>query len=239
MFKPIDRSAAHAGLDILLDELETYRKVSGANPTGMAMMMLSEAASFAGELVGEEALHRISRGGTSSNNRAEKLKSLARHLALARQMVALSSAATAIVDEALEELGALYRGDNPRLFAQLGRAVKPVRVARAKLMAAVWDAYLEGLGVPILERHAAISVSFGHEWDTISRWARQVEEVLGPCGAELDEARENGQSWSTLQLDHDNHPMPLQPTLGRNWREGVALAGQHYRAARAEKVNKG
>lgn len=117
-----------------------------------------------------------------------------------------------------EEVVAISEGDTPALFARLqnGRKRK-FREMKEKLEALSWDRFLEAQGVQGAERHAAISQAYKHEWDTISRWEKDVRASLGDSLVDKKLAR--------AHRDGSRHDDERAQELGLGWRVQLAADG--------------
>lgn len=132
--------------------------------------LLVGAIGFARELCGDTVMKAAAGTLPESATRADVL-----HLMAARTDLVSYAFASLDDDEAglnlvHDEIRYIAGGDKPVIFARLPGPKTKIRVYFAKLSALAWSAYLDGLGVPSVDRQAAISTAFGHPWDTISRW---------------------------------------------------------------------
>ncbi len=184
-----------------------------------------------GKLAGPEVL-AAAYGTVEPGDRVSTLRAIAgRAYAVAPLFAKLpedGASFHAITAEAL----AIEQGDDPLLFARLPDLRKnPLRVARTKLCALLWDAYLKAKGVSAYERHAAIAFAYGQEWDTVERWSKQVRQKLGvefvkyhTNVATIEGAKGEGFSWN------DQTPFGTEPQA-LPWQEHLRRDGQAYVAA--------
>jgi hypothetical protein len=185
----------------------------------------------AGKLAGPEVL-AAAYGTIEPGDRVGTLKAItARAYAVAPLFARLPEDGASLYAIAAEAF-AIAGGDDPLLFARLPDQRKnPLRLARAKLSALLWDAYLKAMGIAPPERHGSIASSYGQEWDTVERWSKQVRQKLGADFvkyhtniATIEGARGEGFSWS------DSNPYGSEPpTLP--WQDHLKRDGRAYVAA--------
>jgi hypothetical protein len=86
------------------------------------------------------------------------------------------------VFEVLDALSALDAGEiRPLFVANTGKNRRANRwsLARAKLEALAWKKRLVALGHSEKDASYQVTVAFGEQWDTIRKWKRQCEQILG------------------------------------------------------------
>lgn len=196
-----------------------------------AREILAILLGAAGKLVGPEVL-AAAYGTTEPGDRASTLKAIAgRAYAVAPLFARLPEDGASFYSITAEAL-AIEQGDDPLLFARLPDLRKnPLRLARAKLSALLWDAYLRAKGISPPERHGAIASSYGQEWDTVERWSKQVRSKLGAdfvkyhtSVATIEGAKGERFSWS------DRTAYGSEPPLV-SWQEHLKDSGRDYVAA--------
>ncbi|MEG3083667.1 hypothetical protein U1707_08435 [Sphingomonas sp. PB2P12] len=196
-----------------------------------AREILSILLAVAGKLAGPEVL-AAAYGAIEPGDRVSTLRAIVgRARAVAPLFARLPEDGASFYAIAAEAL-AITGGDDPLLFARLPDLRKnPLRLARAKLSALLWDAYLKAMGIAPPERHGAIASSYGQEWDTVERWSKQVRQKLGvkfvkyhTNVATIEGANGQRFSWSD-RTPYGSEP----PTLP--WQEHLKDAGRDYKAA--------
>ncbi|SEQ48271.1 hypothetical protein [Sphingobium sp. YR768] len=224
-----NREAAHAALDELLNDLEVAGCFGTEATDAQHFHAALEAVQFAASLIGRKALRAACGIPPDPNDRDQVLKSIQRQMAIAAQFFnGLEGADHDLIGQVSQEAFFVRRGDKPRLFAEIGGRSKAVRVAVEKLQALKWDAYLEGIGLSAASRHGAIADAYGQEWDTISRWGAQAISLLDGAAMSIKEAKEDGELVRDAVPDTGDRVLPLQPTPGDSWRQGLASAGRRY-----------
>ncbi len=184
-----------------------------------------------GKLAGPEVLAAVY-GTFDPGDKAGTLKAIARRaFAVAPLFARLPEDGASLYAIAAEAL-AVTEGDDPLLFARLPDQRKnPLRLARAKFSALLWDAYLKAAGVAPPERHGSIASSYGQEWDTVERWSKQVRQKLGADFvkyhtniATIEGAKGTRFSWGD-RIAFGSEP-PAEP-----WQEHLKESGRAYVAA--------
>jgi hypothetical protein len=165
-----------------------------------ARRVLALTMQLAAHVAGDDTIDRIYGALPEDAGRQDQLGAItARMLPLvflygAKRMAVKSPGSLASV---LEEMEALWHGDEPRLFARLdnagtkGKPTNARRMAKHKLRALQWNAYLEGRGVEAWDRNRELHAAFNSAWPVIAQWRDQVVRDLGPdtVARQIDFAR--------------------------------------------------
>lgn len=152
-----------------------------------AWRLVSMAMHMAASVIGHDALD-LFYGSAEGLDRQSQLQRLAERL---RPLLPLYGASRQVSGDPaglmalFEEIDAVQHGDAPRLFARFesmavqGQATNRRRMAKHKLRALEWGAYLAGRDVDAADRLHALHKAFHHEWAVIKQWRGQIVPMLG------------------------------------------------------------
>jgi hypothetical protein len=167
-----------AFLRLMLQRVEAEREPDPEKRSIEAQRIFIKLMALAADLMGPELLADVY-GTINSQDRGDVLQKVALRAMMAGMVFAKLPTDAGSLDEVTREAVAVRGGDAPLLFARLPTRKTADRVLRIKLRAHLWNAYLEGREVPTVERQAEIAKSFGHSWDTISRWLKPAIDAFG------------------------------------------------------------
>ncbi|RIV75666.1 hypothetical protein [Pelagerythrobacter aerophilus] len=123
------------------------------------------------------------------------------------------------------ELRAIALGDKAQIVAPAPyhglKNNNAIRLARHRLRALQWDAFLEANGNKPFERHNAVSSAYGQDWTTIKAWKAAVANALGE--QELQVALEV----ASCRVRYPNRAFPY--STGEEALAALALDGQDFK----------
>lgn len=187
-----------------------------------ARKLLAHAVDMAALMCGPEVL-TLAYGSAASDDRRDHLLALADRLHWPAQLFAgvMPDAREDSFEALADECESIARGDAPVLTAKLPGYRKKVRLLVAKFRASRWDAYLNGLGIATVTRHAVLADAFGQEWDTMSRWTSDAVATWGakPINDRLRMDRHHGlDDLRRIGVVRDEH-----------WRTAVTRSGRVFK----------
>lgn len=179
----------------------------------------NQVLDLANEACGDDLIQNIY--GPTPKNRTQELRFFARRARIASRFFRGSESGPRSLLVAAREADDVSLGDVPILFAKLQSRQK-IRVLRGKFMALRLDAWLNGLGIGPHERHAAIVSAYCAEWDTMSRWVKDVRNVFGD---EVDAILSRDRARGEKRL-----PMSVRCKVD-SWQEAIKYEADRYRIA--------
>jgi hypothetical protein len=183
----VDRITLHSQLDALIDRA-AFLRAQIADETGQTAVERYEVEAH---LAARDGLNLIARalGGevhalaVRAGHPEGALGSLPYWLRLASSFFDPLGVTDPSVADLVWELGAVSRGDPPRLLAardgQKGKRRNTYRRLNHQLDAVAWEAVLKRLAIDSGEAQTLIATAFGGEWDTIRKWKKACEVGLG------------------------------------------------------------
>jgi len=157
-----------------------------------AELILPAAMGLAAAAAGREALDAFVIEGARAvyprpSERSAALDDLARRIRLLCLMLPQIEPDGEGINmfDAVLEIAAIARGDEPRLFAkiELGpnsrRRANAFRLALHQAHALMWDAFFRGEGLEPKEAHLLVSSAFGEDYTTWTRWRDPVQREIG------------------------------------------------------------
>jgi hypothetical protein len=202
------RSGLHAELDALLDARTAFQAQNNIAPSLMPGFDLQLSAAHLSQTpAGDEARNLLERAiklaasvlGTSirsaalqkpANSPSEERLRLLRWLGFLKPIIdtpaptLLGGAPDAYLTygKVFMALTALDYGEVQDIFTPANKGNRPANIASltwARMDALRWKVRLKRLGVRDGEANLAISNAFGTTWDTIRKWRKSCEDVLG------------------------------------------------------------
>lgn len=213
-------------LALLYDSKVAYEE--SENKAGAATLLVTSALYAAARAVGEDAMQSaLGAAPTPDAPREDHLRHLAQRLFLVDCFLPGNRTAPSSFDAAMTELEALARGDEPRLFAQIGRyRGNTYRACKHKMRALMWDAFLRcTTDMKPGEVQTKVGAAFGAAPATYKAWEKPVRRELGEkeYGALMDMA--TGE-YRGLMMAGD-----LQTAMERLARDGRAYQADQRREA--------
>ena len=182
--------------------------------------LLVGAIGLARELCGDIVLKAAAGEVGEGAERSEILRALASRIDLASYLYISLPDDAADLNHAHDEIRFIAGGDKPVLFDKLPGPKTKLRVYFRKLNALAWYAYLEGLGLPVVERQSAISTAFGHPWDTIARWDAVPRAAEGNSWVDQHLAKYRRRGIDRIAL--------WEMKEGESWEEALKRAGKEF-----------
>ncbi|AKM06117.1 hypothetical protein [Pelagerythrobacter marensis] len=123
------------------------------------------------------------------------------------------------------ELRAIALGDKPQIVAPAPyhglKNNNAIRLAKHRLRALQWDAFLEANGNKPFERHNAVSSAYGQDWTTIKAWKAAVVNALG------EQELQVAMKVASCRVRHPNRAFPY--STGEEALAALALDGQDFK----------
>jgi hypothetical protein len=187
-----DRHFLHQELDDFLDMVEKDfdEETDLATRAGRARMFFANLMGLTACIAGEGMLAAVYGDDPPSSDRRASLRRLGSRLYFAKEVFRAFEwdRVPSSLSAAFDEIRAIAGGDEPHLFASFprpnGQSKHGFKLARLKLAAFEWEAYLEKANIPLATRQAAITEAFGRPWDTIRKWRSEIEKTLGQDNVE-------------------------------------------------------
>lgn len=193
-----------------------------------ALAVIEEAMFVMHKLLGVDLL-ASALGTVDETDRVSVLRTAAQRLHAMSGLFGKMPLDAASPFKVVEEAVSISRGDAPLMFARIDRQKVKHRVLMAKAGALRWDAYLDGLGLAVADRHARIAKAYGTDWLNIEKWKQRELKALDCQTTKylISVARNEGRQGE-----------PRWESLGdTDWQSALERDGQQYLTILAE--NKG
>lgn len=134
------------------------------------------------DLLGDAVFRTFYGAGDENQSPSEKRAAFSSRLRVFSKLLSEPDWANTLA-ELTREISDMNGGDLPEVLApekrNPGQARQPIKVARLRLRALLWNEHLRAKGLSASERQSAISDAYKATWDSIRKWRNACEETFG------------------------------------------------------------